>query len=98
MNDVFDEGERSPEKGVGHAYVLQRAGVLVVVQTALEREDGALEIVLVEGQRLVDLEVEVVKGLQEEVSARVGPVALIQSIRQSEKRVTTRIAISTPSR
>ena len=63
MNDVFDEGERAPEKGVGHAYVLQRAGVLVVVETAFEREDGALEIVLVEGQCLVDLEVEVVKRL-----------------------------------
>ena len=63
MNDVFDEGESAPEKGVGHAYVLQRTGVLVVVETAFEREDGALEIVLVEGQCLVDLEVEVVKRL-----------------------------------
>ena len=82
LKHVFDEGKNAPEKVVRHADVLESTRVLVVVETAFERKDGALQVVLVEGECLVDLEVEVMKGLQEEIRAGLRAVALVESTSQ----------------
>lgn len=79
MQHVLDEGEDAPEKVVRHADVFERTRVLVVVETAFECKDGSLQVVLVEGERLVDLEVEVMKGLQEQIGASLRAVTLVES-------------------
>ena len=78
LQHVLHKRQYAPQKVVRYVQLRVLTIPLVIVQTSLQRQDRTLQVVLVERQRLVDLEVEVMKRLQEQLRARGSAVTFVQ--------------------
>ena len=87
LQHVLHKRQHAPQKVVRHVQLRILTIPLVVVQTSLQRQDRALQVVLVERQRLIDLEVEVMKRLQEQLRARGSAVTLVQLAQRLQRRL-----------